>query len=103
MNTATRAPHGLEFGQEHWDSACENMPQEYVDKIVAMTIPKVKPAPHLDTIQKWAAIETRNEARKYPRPGQPAFDAPLEDWYRERARRIRWENAEAEKHFTNCG
>lgn len=95
--------HGYACGCEHWDSACERMPQEYVDAIVAMTLPKVKPAPHLDTIQKWAAVETKREARKYPRPGQPAFDAPLEDWYRERARRIRWENAEAEKHFTNCG
>lgn len=40
MKTATKATQGLEFGQEHWDSACDNMPQEYVDKIVAMTMPK---------------------------------------------------------------
>lgn len=103
MKTATKAPHGLEFGQEHWDSACDNMPQEYVDKIVAMTLPKRKSPPHLDTIQKWAAIETKLAARKYPRPGQPAFDAPLEDWYRERDLRNQWEIAECEKHFTNCG
>ena len=38
--STTKAPFGLEFGQEHWDSACDNMPQEYVDKIVAMTMPK---------------------------------------------------------------
>lgn len=37
--------HDLEFEQEHWDSACDNMPQEYVDAIVAMTMPKVKPPP----------------------------------------------------------
>lgn len=40
MNLSTKPPWGLEFLCEHWDSACENMPQEYVDKIVAMTMPK---------------------------------------------------------------
>ena len=90
MKTATRAPHGLEFGQEHWDSACDNMPQEYVDAIVAQTLPKRKSPPHLDSIQKIFAVETKLEARRRPRPGQPGFDAPLEEWYRERTRRIQW-------------
>lgn len=85
-----------DLGQEHWDSACENMPQEYVDQIVAMTLPKRKSSPQLDSIQKLYAVETKMAARKYPRPGQPAFDAPLEDWYREHARRTQWEIAQCE-------
>lgn len=41
------------LGQEHWDSACDNMPQEYVDKVVATTLPKRKPAPtELNLIEK---------------------------------------------------
>lgn len=37
--------HGYACECEHWDSACDNMPQDYVDKIVAMTMPKVMPPP----------------------------------------------------------
>ncbi|MBR1807458.1 MAG: hypothetical protein IJ774_13860 [Selenomonadaceae bacterium] len=35
MTTATKAPHGLEFDCEHWDSACDNMPQDYLDAVMA--------------------------------------------------------------------
>ena len=52
MKTATKAPHGLEFGQEHWDSACDTMPQEYVDKIVAMTMPKNR------KVRNWERLAT---------------------------------------------
>lgn len=89
--------NGLEFEQEHWDSACENMPQDYLEAVVAQMMPKQKYPPHLDTIQKWAAVETKIEARRRPRPGQPDFDAPLEDWYRERDRRNQWYIADCEE------
>lgn len=76
MKTATRAPHGLEFGQEHWDSACENMPQEYADKIVAMTMPKnLKP-------RNWERLMTgelltREENLHYIRTGEKPNRRPI--------------------------
>ena len=51
--------HGYACGCEHWDSACERMPQDYVDKIVAMTMPKVKPPP-----SKLNLLEQRLKERK---------------------------------------
>lgn len=94
--STTRAPFGEAFLQEHWDSACENMPEEYLNEVVAMMMPKRKSPPHLDSIQKIVAVRTKLEAREYPRPGQPAFDAPLEDWYREYSRRNQWFIAQCE-------
>jgi len=57
-----------EFLQEHWDSSCENMPQEYVDKIVAMTMPKRKPAlTELNKIEKRLAERKRREREESDR------------------------------------
>ena len=56
------------LGQEHWDSACDNMPQEYVDAIVAMTLPKRKPAPtELNLIEKRLAERARREREESDR------------------------------------
>ena len=70
-----------------WGSADENMPQEYLDGVMAqinaIQPAKPRPADYLDSFQRIEAIRTRNEARQRPREGQPSFDAPLIEWYRE--------------------
>lgn len=37
--------HGYACQCEHWDSACENMPQDYLEAIVAQMMPKEMPPP----------------------------------------------------------
>ena len=51
--------NGLEFEQEHWDSACDNMPQDYLEAVVAQMMPKVKPP-----LSELNRIEMRLRERK---------------------------------------
>lgn len=37
--------HGYHCQCEHWDSACENMPQDYLEAVVAQMLPKKMPPP----------------------------------------------------------
>ena len=76
MKTATRAPHGLEFGQEHWDSACENMPQEYADQIVAMTMPKNLKPRNRERLMTGELL-TREENLHYIRTGEKPNRRPI--------------------------
>lgn len=65
----------------------QEIPQDYLDEVMAqinaLQHPKPRPTDYLDSFQRISAIEARNEARQRPREGQPSFDAPLIDWYRE--------------------
>ena len=79
-----------EFDQEHWDSACDNMPQEYLENLMAQ-INAIQPGrkylpmtdADLDGSDKLKAMEARINGRKRPRWGQPDEDAPLVEWYHE--------------------
>lgn len=91
-----------------WDRACEDMPQEYLDAIIAQMLPPKRPLPKtdadLDGSDKLKAIEGRLMGRKLPRFGQPSFDAPLVEWYHE----YRYRNAhphwyEREYYYTEDG
>ena len=74
-----------DLSQEMWNSADDNIPKEYLDAIVAQTMPRKRPLPKtdadLDGSDKLKAIEGRLSGRKLPRFGQPSFDAPLVEWY----------------------
>lgn len=77
-----------DLSQESWDSACDNMPQDYLDTIVSQTMPRKRRLPTTDAELKangeeLHAIEGRLMGREMPRHGQPSFDAPLVEWYRE--------------------
>lgn len=70
-----KTANGLEFLQEHWDSACDNMPQEYVDKVVAMTLPKLKR-------RNWERLMTgelltKEENLRYIRTGEKPSRRPI--------------------------
>ena len=88
----------------HADS---NMPQDYLGVILAQITPKrrePKTDADLDGSDKLHAIEGRLQGRKQPRFGQPSFDAPLIEWYREYQFRLRnpyW--YEREYHYTDDG
>lgn len=76
--------------QESWDSACEHMPTDYADEVQTL-FKRYQPLnrePKTDAEVKELGyelnvIETKLDARRLPRFGQPSFDAPLVDWYRE--------------------
>ena len=75
--------------QETWGRADDNMPQDYLQGVLAQ-IKAIQPAwrepttnAELDGSDKLHAIETRWQARKMPRNGQPPFDAPLVEWFHE--------------------
>ena len=76
-----------DLGQESWDSACDNMPRDYLDDVMAqinaIQPAKPRPADCLDSIQQCIAADAKIFGRQFPREGQPAFDAPLTEWYRE--------------------
>lgn len=67
------------------------IPQEYFDEITSSLLPpkRERTADEIDSIARGAAIDARNFGRQFPRVGQPSFDAPLIDWYRERETRWR--------------
>ena len=76
-----------DLSQEAWNSADDNMPQEYLNAIVAQMLPPKRPLPKTDTdldgSDELHAVEGRLAGRKWPRFGQPSFDAPLVEWYLE--------------------
>ena len=69
-----------------WTSDNDRMPQEYLDGVMAQ-INAIQPGKR-DTFDELKAIEGRIWGRKMPRFGQPAYDAPLTEWYREYQYRI---------------
>lgn len=78
-----------DLSQETWNSADDNMPQDYLQGVLAQ-IKAIQPArrlpktdAELDGSDKLHAIEARWKAREMPRNGQPSFDAPLIEWYHE--------------------
>ena len=99
-----------DLAQETWNSADDNMPQDYLHDVLAQ-IKAIQPARHLpatdaelDGSDKLHAIEARCQARKMPRNGQPSFDAPLVEWfheYRLRNRNPLW--FENEYRYTDDG
>ncbi|MBR0060708.1 MAG: hypothetical protein IJP68_04425 [Selenomonadaceae bacterium] len=102
--------HCDDFPQETWGRADNDMPQDYLQGVLAQ-IKAIQPARHspktdaeLDGSDKLHAIEARWKAREMPRNGQPSFDAPLVEWYREyqfRNRHPLW--YEKEYHYTDNG
>lgn len=86
--------------QETWGRADADMPQEYLDAILAQCTPKrPQPADHLDSIQQVIAVEAKMRGRRNPRKGQPSFNAPLIEWYRENQVRNQLEAAELTAKF----
>lgn len=69
-----------------WGVADDNMPQEYLDWILAQCKQKRREPltdDDLDGSDELKALEGRLAGKKQPRHGQPSFDAPLIEWYRE--------------------
>lgn len=99
-----------DLSQETWGRADNDMPQEYLQGVLAQ-IKAIQPARHspktdaeLDGSDKLHAIEARWQAREMPRNGQPTFDAPLVEWYHEyqfRNRHPLW--YEKEYRYTDNG
>lgn len=73
---STRAPHGLEFECEHWDSACENMPQEYLDRVVAQMMPKNLKRRNWERLMTGELL-TREENRHYVKTGEKPQRRPI--------------------------
>lgn len=80
-----------QFGQEHWDSACDNMPQEYLDDVMAQ-IDAIQPARFiLDNYdpkniwdRKHIAEIARDFALYHPREGQPDLQTQrITPWFEE--------------------
>ena len=97
-----------DLSQEMWNSADDNMPQDYLDSVLARIMPPKRPLPktdaELDGSDKLHAIEARWKARQMPRFGQPSFDAPLVEWYLEyRYRNLHPLWHENEYHFMKDG
>ncbi len=97
-----------DLSQETWSSADENMPQEYLDAVLVQIMPAKRREPKtdadLDGSDKLHAIEGSLQGKQMPRFGQPSFDAPLVEWYREyqyRNRNPLW--YEREYHYTDDG
>ena len=85
-----------------WTSDNEHMPQDYLDGVLAQ-INRYQSGKR-DDFDELKALQGRIWARDMPRFGQPAFDAPLADWYREYQYRINhpfW--YEREYHYTDDG
>lgn len=100
-----------DLGQEHWDSACEHMPEEYAAEVQAK-LKRYQPLnrePKSDEEVKELGyelnvLETRIAARKMPRFGQPDYEAGLLEWYQEyRYRRKKPLWYEEEYHYTDEG
>ena len=82
-----------DLSQEHWDSACDNMPQEYVDEIVAKTLPPrtcifdtFRPdyMPDVDTL----AFYAREYAVNHPYEGAPdLWTTTRTEWCKEAFRK----------------
>ena len=75
-----------DLSQEMWNSADANMPQDYLDAVLAQIMPPkrtVQTDADLDGSDKLKAIKGRLAGRQMPRFGQPTFDAPLVEWYHE--------------------
>ena len=78
-----------DLSQEHWDSACDNMPQEYVDEVVAKTLPPRKCifdtfrsdyAPDVERV----AFYARNHAVHHPYEGAPdLWTTTMREWCEE--------------------
>lgn len=92
------------LSQERWGRADERMPQEYVDSVLAqieaIQPSRPYPADHLDSIQQMVAVKAKVFGKQFPREGQPAFDAPLIEWYRESQLRMKLFAAELERHIS---
>lgn len=79
------------FGQEHWDSACDNMPQDYFNSVMAQ-IDAIQPArfifdsydPKNIWDKKHIAEIARDFALYHPREGQPDFcERRITPWFEE--------------------
>lgn len=97
-----------DLSQEMWGRADDDMPQDYLDAILAQCTPKCREPQNNAELKAFGdelkAIEGRVMGRRQPRFGQPAFDAPLIEWYREYRYRILnplW--YEREYHYTDDG
>lgn len=69
-----------------WGRADSDMPQEDLNRILKQCTPSRRVPitdDELDGSDELKAIEARWAGRKQPRRGQPSFDAPLIEWYRE--------------------
>lgn len=92
-----------DLSQETWGRADSDMPKEYLDgvlaQIEAIQPSRPRPAAHLDSIQKMVAVQAKTYGKQHPREGQPAFDAPLIEWYRENQLRMKLFVAEIENHI----
>ena len=77
--------------QEHWDRACDHMPQDYLDSVMAQ-IGKPPKFIH-DTQNIWERANIANLAREFgklnPREGQPDIWSytNMREWYLEGLRR----------------
>ena len=77
-----------DLSQETWGRADSDIPQDYISAIVAQTMPRKRREPITDAEliangDELKAIAGRIMGRELPRFGQPNFDAPLVEWYRE--------------------
>jgi len=70
------------------DDYLEKHPE--VLKEIMSKFPPIPKRTDLSNWDKWIAINTKNEARRHPRPGQPDYNAPLEDWLKEKKTRDEW-------------
>lgn len=70
-----------------WGRADSDMPQDYLDGVLAQIMPPKRRIPKtdadLDGSDKLKAIQGRLWGREMPRFGQPSFDAPIVEWYHE--------------------
>ena len=93
-----------DLSQERWGRADDDMPQEYLDgvlaQIEAIQPSRPRPADSLDSIQQMVAVRAKVFGKQFPREGQPAFDAPLIEWYRESKLRMKLFAAELENHIS---
>ena len=97
-----------DLSQETLGRADSDMPQDYLDGILAQCTPKRREPQNDAEVKAYGeelhAIEGRLMGRKQPRFGQPSFDAPLIEWYREYRYRLLnplW--YEREYHYTDDG
>ena len=96
-----------DLSQESWGRADNDIPQDYLDAILAQCTPKRREPQNdadLDGSDRLHAIEGRWQGRKQPRFGQPSFDAPLIEWYREYHFRLMHSSwYEREYYYTDDG
>jgi len=96
-----------DLSQEMWGRADTDMPQEYLTGILAQIMPKRREPQtdaDLDGGDKLKAIYGRLQGMQMARYGQPDFDAPLIEWYREYRFRLKHPHwYEREYHYTDDG